>query len=53
MRRAEAVADELVAQGVPRAMIDVSGRGEADLAVQTGNGVVEPKNRRATIELGA
>jgi OmpA-OmpF porin, OOP family len=53
MRRAETVADELVAQGVPRDMIDVRGRGEADLAVQTGNGVVEPKNRRATIELGA
>jgi outer membrane protein OmpA-like peptidoglycan-associated protein len=53
MRRAETVADELVAQGVPRDMIDVRGRGEADLAVQTGDGVVEPKNRRATIELGA
>jgi outer membrane protein OmpA-like peptidoglycan-associated protein len=53
MRRAEAVAEELVAQGVPRDMIDVSGRGESDLAVPTGDGVVEAKNRRATIELGA
>jgi outer membrane protein OmpA-like peptidoglycan-associated protein len=53
LRRAEAVADELVAQGVPRDMIDISGRGEADLAVQTSDGIVEPKNRRASIELGA
>lgn len=51
MRRAEAVADELVAQGVSREVIDVSGRGESDLAVSTADGVVEPKNRRATIEV--
>jgi outer membrane protein OmpA-like peptidoglycan-associated protein len=51
MKRAEAVADELVAQGIPRTMIDVSGRGESDLAVPTGDRVVEPKNRRAIIEV--
>jgi outer membrane protein OmpA-like peptidoglycan-associated protein len=51
MKRAEAVADELVAQGIPRTMIDVSGRGESDLAVPTSDGVVEPKNRRAIIEV--
>jgi outer membrane protein OmpA-like peptidoglycan-associated protein len=51
VRRAKSVADELAAQGVPRDMIDVSGRGESDLAVPTGDGVVEAKNRRATIEV--
>jgi OmpA-OmpF porin, OOP family len=50
-RRAKAVADELVAQGVPADSIDVSWRGKTDLAVPTPDGVKEPLNRRATIRV--
>ncbi|MGA2952430.1 MAG: OmpA family protein [Caulobacteraceae bacterium] len=50
-RRAKAVADELVAQGVAADALDVSWRGKTDLAVPTPDGVKEPLNRRTTIKV--
>ena len=50
-RRAEAVAAELVKQGVSQDEIGVAGKGETDPLVPTGDGVKEPQNRRATIDL--
>ena len=46
-RRAKATADALVSLGVPQTSLDVSWTGKSDLAVQTGDGVKEPLNRRA------
>jgi OOP family OmpA-OmpF porin len=51
LRRAQAVKDGLVAQGLGAAMISTNGRGELELMVLTGDGVKEPQNRRATIDL--
>ncbi len=51
VRRAQAVANELVRDGVPRAAIAVQGFGERDLLVQTAQGVREPQNRRVQILL--
>jgi hypothetical protein len=48
-RRAEAVASELVRQGVPATEIATVGRGEEDLLVPTADGVREPRNRRVEI----
>jgi OmpA family len=48
-RRAEAVASELVRQGVPASEIATIGRGEEDLLVPTADGVREPRNRRVEI----
>ena len=48
-RRAEAVAAELVRQGVPATDIVTVGRGEEDLLVPTADGVREPRNRRVEI----
>jgi outer membrane protein OmpA-like peptidoglycan-associated protein len=45
------VKDGLAANGIPASMISTSGRGETELMVQTGDGVKEPQNRRATIDL--
>ena len=45
-RRANTVKAELVRQGVPAEAIQVIGRGEQGLLVQTGDGVREPQNRR-------
>jgi outer membrane protein OmpA-like peptidoglycan-associated protein len=50
-RRAETVKSELVRQGVKSDRIATSGRGESDLMVQTGDGVREPQNRRASITI--
>jgi outer membrane protein OmpA-like peptidoglycan-associated protein len=50
-RRAKATADALVSLGVPQASIAVSWKGKDDPAVQTGDGVKEPLNRRATIHV--
>ena len=50
-RRADAVRSELVRLGVSGDRISASGRGEADLMVQTGDNVREPQNRRATITI--
>ncbi len=47
--RARAVADIMTAQGMPRAMITVTGRGEHDLAVPTVDGERNPQNRRVVV----
>jgi outer membrane protein OmpA-like peptidoglycan-associated protein len=49
IRRAQAVASELVRDGVPRAAISIQGFGETHLLVPTGPGVREPQNRRVEI----
>ena len=51
MRRSQAVKDGLAANGIPASAISTAGRGESELMVQTGDGVKEPQNRRATIDL--
>ncbi|MFI4947432.1 MAG: OmpA family protein [Alphaproteobacteria bacterium] len=48
-RRANAVADALARQGVPRNDMTVSGRGKNDQRVPTADGVREPQNRRVEI----
>lgn len=52
-RRAAAVADAMIARGVDATRITTKGLGENDLLVPTGDGVAEPQNRRAQIEVGA
>jgi outer membrane protein OmpA-like peptidoglycan-associated protein len=49
LRRANAVKDALVREGVPAQAISVIGMGEKGLLVQTGDGVREPQNRRVEI----
>jgi outer membrane protein OmpA-like peptidoglycan-associated protein len=49
LRRANAVKDALVREGVPATAITVVGRGEQGLLVQTGPNVREPQNRRVEI----
>jgi OOP family OmpA-OmpF porin len=49
VRRAQAVATELVKDGVPKASIDIQGFGDTHLLVATGPGVREPQNRRVEI----
>jgi OmpA family len=49
-RRADAVTEALIAQGVPAAAITQVGLGEAEF-VETGDGVREPRNRRVEIEV--
>ncbi len=49
VRRAQAVAAELVKDGVPRNAIAIQGFGETHLLVPTGAGVREPQNRRVEI----
>jgi outer membrane protein OmpA-like peptidoglycan-associated protein len=49
VRRAEAVAAELVRDGVPRNAIAIQGFGETHLLVPTGANVREPQNRRVEI----
>lgn len=51
MRRAEAVAAELVRQGVSRNAINVQAFGESRPLVPTADGVREPQNRRVEIIL--
>jgi outer membrane protein OmpA-like peptidoglycan-associated protein len=51
VRRADAVAAELVHDGVPREVISIHGFGDAHLLVPTGPGVREPQNRRVEIVL--
>jgi len=52
LRRANAVKNVLVQQGVPATAIAVVGRGEDEPLVQTGDGVREPQNRRVVIQVG-
>jgi OOP family OmpA-OmpF porin len=49
VRRAQAVAAELVKDGVPKSAIAIQGFGETHLLVPTGAGVREPQNRRVEI----
>ncbi len=49
MKRAQAVMDNLVAQGIDPALIRMESRGESDLIVQTADGIREPANRRVSI----
>lgn len=51
VRRANTVRAEMVRQGIPNGAITSTGRGETELLVQTADGVKEPQNRRATIDL--
>jgi OmpA-OmpF porin, OOP family len=48
-RRAAAVRDELVKDGVPSDEISIAGLGESQLAVPTADNVREPRNRRVEI----
>lgn len=48
-RRADAVQEALVQQGVPAASIVTIGRGQDDLLVPTADGVRQPENRRVEI----
>ncbi len=50
LRRANSVDKQLVKDGVPADAVSVEGKGKTDLLVPTGDGVREPKNRRAVIE---
>jgi outer membrane protein OmpA-like peptidoglycan-associated protein/opacity protein-like surface antigen len=50
-RRARTVADALVARGVNSGVLRVDARGERELATRTADGVREPLNRRATIDI--
>jgi OOP family OmpA-OmpF porin len=50
-KRANVVKDALVDMGARRAAIVATGVGKSDLAVPTGEGVNEPKNRRAVVTL--
>ncbi|HVZ07732.1 OmpA family protein [Rhodopila sp.] len=51
IRRAQAVAAELVRNGVPKQEISIQGFGDTHLLVPTGPGVREPQNRRVEIIL--
>lgn len=51
LRRANAVRDALIDRGIKASGISVAGRGEAEPAVPTADGVVEPANRRVEIIL--
>ena len=51
-RRAAAVRNALIAQGVSAQEISASGVGESQLAVPTAQGVKEPRNRRVVITEG-
>jgi len=52
IRRAQAVAAELIKDGVPQGAIAIQGFGETHLLVPTGPGVREPQNRRVEIIIG-
>ena len=45
------VADSLVGLGVQQTLLSVDWKGKSEPAVQTGDGVKEPLNRRATIDI--
>jgi outer membrane protein OmpA-like peptidoglycan-associated protein len=49
--RASAARSALIADGIAESSISASGKGESELLVQTGDGVKEPQNRRASINL--
>lgn len=49
--RANAAKTNLVGKGIAASSIGAVGRGEGDLLVQTADGVKEPQNRRAQVDL--
>jgi OmpA-OmpF porin, OOP family len=49
--RAGAAKTNLVNKGIPAGSISATGAGETQLVVQTGDGMKEPQNRRATVDL--
>lgn len=49
--RAGAAKSNLVTKGIQAGAISATGAGETQLVVQTGDGVKEPQNRRATVDL--
>jgi len=49
LKRADAVREYLIKHGITAEQITVSGRGEAEPAVPTADGVKEPRNRRVEI----
>lgn len=51
LKRAEAVRNLLIKDGIPADRIEMVGRGERDLLVPTDPGVDEPRNRRVEINL--
>jgi outer membrane protein OmpA-like peptidoglycan-associated protein len=51
LRRARTVSKALVAEGIPAKGITSVGKGETELLVQTGDREIEPRNRRATIDI--
>ncbi len=51
LRRSNTVKSALIAQGIPAAGISATGKGESMLMVQTGDREMEPRNRRAEINL--
>lgn len=51
LRRAEAVKQILLREGIPAAAIETAGRGERQPLVATADEVAEPLNRRVEIEL--
>jgi len=53
VRRAEAVKDAMVTQGVDGSEVSIEGKSFHDPLVATGPGVREPQNRRAVIDLGS
>lgn len=51
LERAKDVQSILIATGIPANLISISGRGKRDPAVQTADGVSEPRNRRVEISI--
>jgi|GEM_PF-415936 outer membrane protein OmpA-like peptidoglycan-associated protein len=51
LRRANVVKEALIGMGVRKSAIKTGGVGEADLAVETGDNVREPKNRRSIVNV--
>jgi outer membrane protein OmpA-like peptidoglycan-associated protein len=51
LRRARAVRDRLISEGVPAALITARGLGERKPFMQTEDGVGQPENRRAEITI--
>jgi OOP family OmpA-OmpF porin len=49
--RSNAARTNLVGKGIADGAITTSGKGESELMVQTADGVKEPQNRRATVDL--
>jgi outer membrane protein OmpA-like peptidoglycan-associated protein len=49
LRRAAAIRDALVRDGIDRRTISIAGRGKRDLLVPTRDQIPEPRNRRVEI----